>query len=79
MKPLAVMINIMNIPLTQFDITMWLAYAAIIVLLTSELLYSSPKTSARMLINKRLMRLSGSGLGLAFLFLIVFYILQYSK
>jgi len=61
----------MNFPLTFSDISLWLAVTAIVVLITSELLYSSPKISARTPINLKLLRITGLGLGVAFLITII--------
>ncbi len=66
----------MNFPLNISDISLWLAITAIIVLITSELLYSYPKLSARIAINKKILRLSGLGLGLAFLATVVMRVFQ---
>jgi hypothetical protein len=66
----------MNFPLTLSDISLWLAITAIIVLVTSELLYSSPKFSSRVLIDKRLLRMTGLGLGVGFLATVVMRVIQ---
>ena len=66
----------MNFPLTISDISLWLAITAIIVLITSELLYSSPKYSARIAIDKKLLRMIGLGLGVAFLITVVMRVFQ---
>ncbi len=57
-------------------ISLWLAVTAIIVLVTSELLYSYPKISARTAINKKLLRLSGLSLGIAFLARVILRVFQ---
>ena len=57
----------MNFPLSLSDISLWLAVMAIILLITSELLYSSPDYSARLMIDKRLLRIVALGRGLGFL------------
>jgi len=61
----------MNFPLTLSDISLWLAITAIIVLITSELLHSSPKISTRTPINLELLRMTGLGLGIAFLITVI--------
>ncbi len=66
----------MQFPLTFSDISLWLAIVAIIVLITSELLLSYPKVSSRMAIDRRLLRLSGLALGLAFLITVVMRVFQ---
>ncbi len=57
----------MIFPLSISDISLWLAVTAIILLITSELLYSSPEYSARIVLDKRLLRMSAIGCGLGFL------------
>jgi hypothetical protein len=66
----------MNFPLSLSDISLWLAITAIILLITSELLYSSPKYSARIAIDKKLLRLTALGLGIAFLATVVMRVFQ---
>jgi VIT1/CCC1 family predicted Fe2+/Mn2+ transporter len=66
----------MQLPLTFSDISLWLAVTAIIVLVTSELLNSYPKVSAKIAINKKLLRMSGLGLGIAFLVTVVMRVIQ---
>ncbi len=66
----------MNFPLSLSDISLWLAITAIILLITSELLYSSPEYSARIAINKKLLRLVALGLGIGFLATVVMRIFQ---
>jgi hypothetical protein len=57
----------MIFPLSIPDIGLWLAVAAIILLTTSELLYSSSYYSSRIVLDKQLLRYTGVGCGLAFL------------
>ncbi len=66
----------MNFPLNLSDISLWLAITAIIVLITSELLYSYPKVAARIPINKKILRMCGLGVGLAFLATVVLRVFQ---
>jgi hypothetical protein len=66
----------MNFPLSLSDISLWLAITAIILLITSELLYSSPEYSARIAINKKLLRLVALGVGIGFLATVVMRIFQ---
>ncbi len=66
----------MQFPLTFSDISLWLAITAIIVLITSELLLSYPRVSSRIAIDRKLLRLSGLALGLAFLATVVMRVFQ---
>jgi uncharacterized membrane protein YgaE (UPF0421/DUF939 family) len=66
----------MNFPLSLSDISLWLAVTAIILLITSELMYSLPEYSARIMINKKRLRLVAIGVGLAFLVTVVMRIFQ---
>ena len=66
----------MIFPLTLSDISLWLAVTAIILLITSELLYSLPAFSARLLIDKKRLRIVALGCGLGFLVTVVMRIFQ---
>jgi len=57
----------MNFPLTLTDISIWLSFTAIIILITSELLNLSPEYSSKIPVDKKRMRFAGIGVGLAFL------------
>ncbi|MCL2477522.1 hypothetical protein [Candidatus Bathycorpusculum sp.] len=57
----------MNFPLTIPDISLWLAVTAIILLITSELLYSSAAFSAKIQLDRNLLRLLAIGCGLGFM------------
>jgi len=61
----------MNFPLTLSDISLWLAFTAIILLVTSELLNASPEYSKRISIDKNRLRLAAFGCGLAFLVTVI--------
>ncbi len=61
----------MYFPLTVPDVGLLLAVVAIVLLATSELLYSSPSLSMRILLDKRLLRLAAVGCGVAFLLTIL--------
>jgi hypothetical protein len=61
----------MNFPLTLSDVSLWLAVTTIILLITSELILSSPELSMRVLVNKPRLRLIASVCGLAFLVTVV--------
>ncbi len=61
----------MNFPLTVPDLGLWLAVMAIILLITSELLFSSPGYAARLVLDKRLLRLCAIGCGLGFIVIVI--------
>jgi hypothetical protein len=66
----------MSFPLTLSDISLWLAVMAIILLITSELLYSLPNYSARIMLDKKRLRLLALGLGIGFLVTVVMRVFQ---
>jgi hypothetical protein len=66
----------MDFPLSLSDISLWLAVTAIVLLITSELLYSLPEYSARVIINKQRLRLVAIGCGLGFLVTVVMRVFQ---
>ena len=66
----------MNFPLSTLDVGLWLAVTALILLITSELLYSLPEYSARLLIEKKSLRLVAVGSGLGFLLTVAMRIFQ---
>ncbi len=66
----------MILPLTLSDISLWLAVTAIILLITSELLYSLPEISGRIMIDKTRFRLVALGCGLGFLVTVVMRVFQ---
>lgn len=66
----------MSFPLTLSDISLWLAVTAIILLITSELLYSLPDFSARIMIDKDRLRMVALGCGLGFLVTVVMRVFQ---
>ena len=66
----------MNFPLSTLDVGLWLAVTALILLITSELLYSLPEYSARILIEKKTLRLVAVGSGLGFLATVAMRIFQ---
>ena len=61
----------MIFPLSLSDISLWLAVTAIILLTTSELLYSSPDFSARIAVDRQFLRMAAIGCGLGFLVTVV--------
>ena len=66
----------MNFPLSLSDLSLWLAVMAIILLITSELLYSLPEISARIMIDRKRLRLAALGLGLGFLVTVLMRLFQ---
>jgi hypothetical protein len=66
----------MIFPLSLSDISLWLAVTAIILLITSELLYSLPEISARIMIDKKRLRLAALGVGLGFLVTVAMRVFQ---
>lgn len=66
----------MIFPLSLSDISLWLAVTAIILLITSELFYSLPDISARLVIDKKRFRLAALGCGLGFLVTVVLRFFQ---
>ena len=66
----------MSLPLSLSDISFWLAVTAITLLITSEILYSLPEISARVMIDKTRFRLVALGCGLGFLVTVVMRVFQ---
>ncbi len=66
----------MYFPLSIADVGLWLAVTALILLITSELLYSLPEYSARVLINKKGLRLVALGSGFGFLVTVIIRFFQ---
>jgi hypothetical protein len=62
-----------SFPLLLSDISLWLAATGFILLITSELLLSSPHWSMRLLIDKGRLRLAALGCGLGFMIAVVMY------
>lgn len=61
----------MNFPLSVSDVSLWFAVTAIILLVTSELLFSSTGYLATIVVNKKRVRLVALGLGAAFLITVI--------
>jgi hypothetical protein len=61
----------MNFALSISDIGLWLAVTALILLITSESLYSLPGFSGRIIVDRNRFRLAAFGCGVAFLFTVV--------
>ena len=57
----------MYFPLSIENVGLWLAVTAVILILTSEVLFSSPKYSVHFKVEKKRLRLAALGCGLAFL------------
>ena len=66
----------MNVPLSFLDIGLLLAVISLILLITSELLYSLPEYSDRILIDRRALRMFAIVSGLGFLVVVVFRTVQ---
>jgi hypothetical protein len=67
----------MRFALTLTDVSLWLAAITIILLITSEVLYSSPWISTRLKYERSRLRLVAVGCGLVFSVTIVIRIVQY--
>jgi hypothetical protein len=67
----------MIFPLSSSDISLWLAVTAVILLTTSELLYSSPDYSARIAVNRQFLRMAAIGCGLAFFVTVVMRVMGF--
>jgi hypothetical protein len=61
----------MIFPLSMSDISLWLAVTALILLITSELLFSMPEYSDRLNVDKTRLRQLAIGCGIAFLVTVV--------
>jgi hypothetical protein len=66
----------MIFPLSFSDISLWLAATAIVLLVTSELLYSLPEISARLMIDKEHLRFVALGCGLGFIITVMMRVFQ---
>jgi hypothetical protein len=65
----------MQIPLTVPEVGLWLAVMAIITLITSELLITSPQ-SKNFIIDKKRLRYTAIALGIAFMFTVILRVFQ---
>lgn len=61
----------MNFPLSMSDISLWLAFMAILLLITSELIMSATGYAGRILIEKKRLRLVALALGMGFMITVV--------
>lgn len=66
----------MQFPLNVWDISLWLAVMAIIMLITSELLFSSTSLAQSIVVDKKRLRLVALGLGTGFMVTVVMRIVQ---
>jgi hypothetical protein len=63
--------DLINIPLSLYSISLWLAATALVLLLTSEMITLLPEYSRRTLINKKFLRVLGIGCGFAFVVVVI--------
>ncbi len=61
----------MNFPLSMSDISLWLAFMAILLLITSELISSATEYTGKILIEKKRLRLVALALGVGFMITVV--------
>jgi len=66
----------MIFPLSVSDFSLWLAVTAIILLMTSELLFSSTEYLRNIVIERKRLRLASLALGLGFMISVVMRIFQ---
>jgi len=66
----------MNFPLSMSDISLWLAVMAIILLITSELIYATTEYSRNIVIEKNRLRLVALALGIGFMATVIMRIFQ---
>lgn len=57
----------MTFALSMSDVGMWLAFTTVILLITSELIYSFPALSGRLIVDRNRFRFAAFGCGVAFL------------
>ena len=61
----------MNFPLSMSDISLWLAFMAILLLITSELISSATEYAGKILIEKKRLRLVALAFGIGFMITVV--------
>jgi len=66
----------MQFPLSLSEISLWLAVTAIILLITSELLASSPGYLRNVALDKKRLRFAALGLGIGFMITVVMRVFQ---
>lgn len=67
----------MFFPLGVSNLSLWLAVTAVVLLVTSELLYSLPDFASRLPLDKGVLRVTALGCGLGFLVTVVMRILGF--
>ncbi len=67
----------MFFPLSYYDLSLWLAAVAIILLITSEIICSSTEYSSRVVIDKNFLRAVSLGCGLAFVGMFIMHVANY--
>jgi len=65
-----------DFPLSASEISLWIAVTALILLVTSELIYASSDFASRTLVDKKRLRYAAIGMGLAFLATVVIRVFQ---
>ncbi len=60
-----------------WDISLWLALTAVILLVTSELLYALPDVLGRLNVDRSRLRFAALGCGIAFLATVVMHSLEF--
>ena len=65
----------MQFPLSFWEISLWLAFNAIILLITSELI-QTPHPHAQVVIDKKRLRLTALTFGLAFMVTVIMHAYQ---
>jgi len=65
----------MQFPLSFWDISLWLAFTAIILLITSELT-STPSPQAQVVIDKKRLRITALIFGVAFMITVIMHAYQ---
>lgn len=68
----------MNFAFSISDFGLWLAFTAVILLITSELMYSFPSLSGRIIVDRNRFRFAGLGCGVAFLLIVVVHLVGIS-
>ncbi len=66
----------MIFPLSTPDISLWLAVTAIVLLVTSELIFTLPEYSGRLAIDKTFLRYCAMGCGVGFLVTVIMRIMS---
>ena len=64
------------LPLSMSDISLWLAFMAIVLLITSELVSATTSYAGNILIEKNRLRLAGIAFGLGFMITVIMRVFQ---